>query len=419
MINLLKFWLKNLLNKKLSFLLLTIFLSIWFWFLFFISISQNYTKSLVKDYFWTNHIKNKIIVQKSDKTFWSLLNIMWNENNNEITQEDIDKISKIQWVEHIYKTSFFKKPSLMNIDLLWKHLETDVFFMWIDSDMISEIIPWFKNNSEYIPLLVSDKAYSSIIEVFAPKWWVTDIWKDLLKNTPLDITFWKSLLFNSSSDSIEKTWKIIWFSDDVSLVFIGMPLDTLQEINKKLTWNDLWIDKLYISYKAWFDSEVIQSQINSLWFQTSFSDDTLNHIESLVNVFYMVISLIIYFFTWVIFYSVISFILLIIEESKKDNSIMFSLWIDKKLIVFIFFLQWFIISCLGLLFSILFVYSIISYINNYFTFYNSNHFLLNFPQIFIWFNDLLSLSVGFILLNILFLLITYYKIYTTKYEKML
>lgn len=419
MIKLIKFSIKNLLNKKLSFLLLTIFLIIWFWFLFFISIIKTYSTFLVKDYFWTHSVKNKIIVEKSEKSISNLLDILWTNKTREISDKDIKNISKIDWVNHVYKASFFKNSSLMKISFLWKYLETDVFFIWLDSSMIDELIPWFNKNNDYIPLLVSDKAYSSLLEVFFKKSWNKSIGKNLLKNTTFDIIFWKSVMLSNQGDGIEKVWKIVWFSDDVSLVFIGIPLDVLQDINKKLTWKELWIDKLYVSYKAWFDQEVIQSQINSLWFQTSFSDDTSNSIESMLNLFFIIITFIIYLFLLIITYSIISFILLTLEESKRDNAIMYSLWIDKKLITLVYFLEWFFISISWLLFSILIVYYIISKINDYFVYYNSNHFIINLQEIHISVFDFIPLSLWFIWLNFLFFIFSSYKIYSTRYENML
>ena len=255
--------------------------------------------------------------------------------------------------------------------------------------------------------------------MFFKKSWDKSIGKDVLKNTTFDIVFWKSIMFSNQGESIEKVWKIVWFSDDVSLVFIWIPLDVLQGINKKLTWKDLWIDRLYISYKTWFDQEIIQSQINYLWFQTSFSDDTSNSIESMLNLFFIIITIILYIFLLIIFYSVISFILLTLEESKKDNAIMYSLWIDKKLITLVYFLEWFFISIFWLLFSILIVYYIISKTNNYFVYYNSNHFIINLQKIHISVSDFIPLILWFIGLNILFLSFSSYKIYNTKYENML
>lgn len=418
MINLFKFSAKNLYKKKLSFALLTIFLTIWFSLLILISIWKSYFTNIIDNYFLLNWVKNKIIVEKEDWTFSSLVNI-WLNKSKWLLEKDIESIKKIAWVNNIYKYSYFKNTSVISLNLLWNYLETDAFFVWIEEDMIKDIIPEFRENNNNIPLIISSTAYNSIIDLFVKKLWTNLVSKDLLFKTNFNINFWKSLLLQSWKKNSEKIWKLVWFSDDVWLVFIWIPFNTLNKINLELTWENLTIDKLYIDIDKSYDQEVIQSKINNLWFNTSFSDDKANSIKSIINLAYIIILFFVYIFIWVIFYSIISFILLSLEQSKKDNAIMFSLWIDKKLISFIYFLEWFIISVLWIIFSLIIIkYSILK-INNFIIDYNSSHFTINLPQIFIDYTNLFNLFLIFIWLNTLFISISSYKIFKTKYEEML
>lgn len=418
MIKLIKFSTKSLYKKKLSFLLLTIFLTIWFSLLLFISIWKVYFTWLIEEYFLSNWVKNKIIVEQKEWWINNLINIWWSKSEW-FSEYDIDNMLKISWVKNVFKYSIFKKTSVIKISLLWNYLESDAFFVWIDPEMLRDISPWFIESDTNIPMVVSNTAYNSIMELFFKKWLTSWIWKDLLFNSDFEINFGKSLLFPSWKKNSEKIWKLVGFSDDVWLVFIWVPFNTLNKINLELTWKDLKIDKLYVDIEDWYDQEKVQSQINKLWFITSFSDDKANSIKSLINLVYIVISFLIYFFIVIILYSLVSFMLLSLEERKKDNSIMFCLWIDKKLIWLIYFLEWFIISFTWLLLSLLFIKYFIYKLNLFISTYNSTHFIINLPEIIIKYSDLINLLVCFILLNLFFTFISFYKVYRTRYEEML
>jgi len=418
MIKLLKFSAKNLYKKKLSFFLLTIFFTIWFLLLLFISIWKVYFTSLIDEYFLSNWVKNKIIVEQKEWWLSSLINIWWGKSEW-FSEYDINNILEIFWVKNVFRYSIFKKTSVIKINFLWNYLESDAFFVWIEPKMLKEIVPWFTESDNNIPMVVSNTAYNSIMELFFKKWLTSWIWKDFLFKSDFEIDFGKPLLFPSWKKNSEKIWKLVGFSDDVWLVFIWIPFNTLNKINLELTWKDLKVDKLYVDIKDWYDQEKIQSEINKLGFVTSFSDDKANSIKSIINLVYIIISFLIYFFIVIIFYSLVSFILLSLEERKKDNWVMFCLWIDKNLISFIHFFEWFIISFIWLLLSLLFIKYFIYKLNLFILNYNSTHFIINLPKILINYSDLVNLIVCFVLINLIFIFISFHKVYKTRYEEML
>lgn len=410
MLKLLKFSGKNLLGKKVSTLLLILFLAFWYSLVLFLEIWKSYLLEITDIVYSWKISENKLIIEKESSTFWSLFGKI-SKIKPWFNDAEIDAIKKISWVENIYKSSTFSSPAIMSIDMLWTSFTTDVFFEWIEESMLNEQIVNFDSNSDYIPLLVSEKIIDSLIKIFIKNDNVKAVTKELILSKEFDITFWKSTLTKDSRIKIKRKWKIVAFGEGSNFMFISIPLKSVQQIDNLLWKNDSSIDKLFLEVEKYADADILQMKIEDLGFSVINPEIEKEKMKNLISIFYKIWLSIITIIITLISYSLVSFIILRIVESKKDNSIMFELWVDRWTISKIYITESFIITSVWLIISLPLIAAFINIINNSVSNYNNIHNFIQLPLVYLDSSSFFSLIIFFVIINIVSISFSYFKVW--------
>lgn len=415
MLKIFKFAARNLLAKKLSSLLLVIFLSIGFSILLSLEISKSYLENLTNSVYSTDNWGNRLIIEKNSSSISSLLkNIVNSKNSFRISE--IDEINKVEWVKNIYKSTAFSEPAMMSINLLWNNFTTDIFLEWIEKEFFSKEFEKFEDRDNYIPLIVSEKAINSLLAIFVKDKAASNLTKELIMQKEFDMTFGKSTMTRNNNKSVKMKWKIVWFWEWSNFMTIWIPYSSLEKINLQLG-KTTQIEKLFIVSDKKTDIDSLQINIENLWYTVTNPKSENDRIKWVISILYKIWLIFVTIILIIITYSLISFLVLRLIESKKNNSIMYALWIKRSIIAKIHILELFIISLFWLILSLIITYFSSHFINNYITEYNSTHNFINLWSIDFGFKNIFTLLIFFVIINIFIASFSCFRIWKSDFRK--
>ncbi len=417
MLKVIKISLSNLLNKKFSSLLLIVFLSFGFSIFLFLEIWKSYLENLTNTIYSWDIWDNKLIIEKNNSTISSFLSDIVNKKDY-FKNSEIEKISNIDWIKKVYKWANFNEPAIMSINLLWNYFTTDIFLEWLDESIFNKKFENFNDKQNYIPLIVSNKVVSSLIAIFVKDKSAEKITKELILWKEFNIVFGKSSLTKSPNKGLKMKWKIVGFWEWSNFMLISIPYSWLKKINLSL-WKKTKVQKLFLETDKNTDIDKLEISIKNLWYTVKNNKKEKEKIKSLVKILYKIWFLFVSIILLIITYSLISFLILRIIESKKDNSIMFAIWITRQKITMIYIIEWFIISIFWLILSLLIIYLSIYYLNSYIWIYNSNHNFINLPDIDFRIQNLVLLIIFFIIINTISISLSYFKILKSDFKKII
>ena len=195
-------------------------------------------------------------------------------------------------------------PSLIQIDVFWNKLESDMIFYGVSSNLLS----WEKDK---IPLWVS----SSLLDVYNTQIageiypWIS---KDLLQTLDIKIFFWKSQLFETKN-VFELSWKINTFSSKLPLAWISIPLETMNQVSSWFSNKPNLIKIIWISDEKTFEN--IKTSFS--WFNISSQQEKLKSVYSSLENFRKTLTWIIILVVWFMIFVIIYSILTQKQENEK------------------------------------------------------------------------------------------------------
>lgn len=356
---------KNLLTKKVNILLLFSFI-VCFSALFVLSGFLNPILDKIEKEKEINITKENIlkVTKWNSRNFLKLLD----SETRTFGYNEYKEIKEIIWDDWNVSYSFFIRiPTMWKANVFWKKLQSDLMLMAYDYNYI-----WIENkNNEKLPISISKEAILVLKELL--KWnsderlWLAlnnsdTINLSILNMLDMSIIFWKSSIYKDLSlDWKEKEYKIhfAWISNKLPIYALAIPLDKAKYIyeymyDKNFEEN---IDLNEIQIKINNDNEFLikkyKEELSSIWYtikETLDNKDNGNEIEQTINI--LLISI-----TWIVWLLLLTLLVLNIKYSilisKKDINIMNLLWIDRKIIFSIYFIEnlivivsWIIISTL-------------------------------------------------------------------------
>ncbi|PIE85367.1 hypothetical protein CSA08_02205 [Candidatus Gracilibacteria bacterium] len=417
MLKVIKISLSNLLNKKFSSLLLIVFLSFGFSIFLFLEIGKSYLENLTNTIYSGDIGDNKLIIEKNNSTISSFLSDIVNKKDY-FKNSEIEKISNIDGIKKVYKGANFNEPAIMSINLLGNYFTTDIFLEGLDESIFNKKFENFNDKQNYIPLIVSNKVVSSLIAIFVKDKSAEKITKELILGKEFNIVFGKSSLTKSPNKGLKMKGKIVGFGEGSNFMLISIPYSWLKKINLSLG-KKTKVQKLFLETDKNTDIDKLEISIKNLGYTVKNNKKEKEKIKSLVKILYKIGFLFVSIILLIITYSLISFLILRIIESKKDNSIMFAIGITRQKITMIYIIEGFIISIFGLILSLLIIYLSIYYLNSYIGIYNSNHNFINLPDIDFRIQNLVLLIIFFIIINTISISLSYFKILKSDFKKII